>query len=148
MSDSHKDVKKNFDKIQAESEESEKYFCSDIKDQWNFFQSLGGNKSHNLILGVPNLGDTTLFYQMRSVKDRPFIRRSEIITYPPKYSTDLKKATITGIAIIDSRKDGTGGEGKIINGGIGANFVEIELTSEWYRGYEFTVYIIGKYTKN
>jgi hypothetical protein len=121
------------------------YFGSDIKEQWNFLLTKADRTAHNFFVGIPKLGDTILFYQQRAVDSMPFMIRSEIISYPPKFANELKKAVISGIAIIDSKKDGSGGEGTILNGGVGCSFVDIKLASRWFKGYAFTVIIIGKY---
>jgi hypothetical protein len=121
------------------------YFGSDIKEQWDFLLTKSDRTAHNFFVGIPKLGDTILFYQLRAVDYSFFTTRSEIISYPPKLANELKKAVISGIAIIDSKKDGSGGEGTIISGGVGCNFVDIKLASRWFKGYAFTVIITGKY---
>ena len=130
----------------------EKQFNCDViqemKELWEIIsKSAHENRFENSnVMRVPELGDTILFYQQRAVEGKPFIWRSEIVNYPPKCNHGLRKAIITGIAIIDAKKTGMGGEATILDGGIGANYVEIKLTSQWFRGYSFTIIIIGRYT--
>ena len=95
---------------------------------------------------VPEMGDTILFYQQRSLEARPMLWRSEVVNYPPKCNHGLRKAMISGIAIIEAKKEGMAGEATVTDGGIGASFVEIKLQSKWFKGYSFTIIIIGKYT--
>ncbi|CAG0886877.1 unnamed protein product [Darwinula stevensoni] len=63
---------------------------------------------------------------------------SEQLQYP------YPKKKITSISIHDHWSDGTGGQSKILEGGVDHDRVKIKLqSSHMFRGYEFTVIITG-----
>ena len=117
-----------------------------VPQLWNIICSHSTDlRAHNLVLGIPGSGDTILYQHIISRNFQPFVRRSEIISYPPNGNKLLKRAIITGIAVIDTKRNGQGGEAVIEGGGVGAAFVDIKLISEVFKGFSFMVLIVGKY---
>ncbi|XP_054166535.1 uncharacterized protein LOC128964003 [Oppia nitens] len=119
----------------------------ELKDLWELVSKTWYVKDSDstVIYRAPRMDDTILFYLQRTVERKPFVWRSEIVRYPPRGAPNLKNINITGVAIIDSKRTGMGGEASILNGGIGFDFVDIKLQSNWFCGYSFTIVIIGKY---
>ena len=44
----------------------------------------------------------------------------------------------------DQRDDGTGGYAEIVGGGIGYNYVDVNITSQFNRGYSFVIEVFGQ----
>jgi hypothetical protein len=69
-------------------------------------------------------------------------RYQEVVRFPTIGVRSDKK--ISSVVCFDGWDDDTGGEAKIINGGIGADYMEIHLCSCFMRDYSLTITIFGK----
>jgi len=52
--------------------------------------------------------------------------------------------TISFVKAIDQRNDGTGGYASFVNGGIGYNYAEVKITSQFSRGFWFDIEVYGQ----
>lgn len=117
-----------------------------MRQQWNVLKGCDTRASHHLLIGTPSQNDTILLFHHVNKLSKWLRFRSETIKYPSDNAESREKpAIISAIAIIDGRKDGTGGEAKILDGGVGSRNVTINLASQWFKGFAFIVIIIGRY---
>ncbi len=116
---------------------------SELREMWSGLTEDGrGGRRHTMIAGEAQFGDEVLF-KMKCERKEVFIGyREEVVRFPTIGVISDKK--ISSVVCFDEWGDDTGGEAKIINGGIGADYVEIHLRSCFWRGYSFTITIFGK----
>ena len=95
-----------------------------------------GKGQHNLVVGKQGPGDILLFKeQKRQVCGFGYV------SHIYRHNGDN---TITAVVAKDNWDDDTGGDPKIIDGGLGQKHVEVKVTSRFGRGFNHTVYVYGK----
>ena len=95
-----------------------------------------GRGPHNLEVGERGSGDI-LLHEEQKRQGCGFGWVSHIY----RYNGDN---TITAVVAEDNWDDDTGGDPKIIDGGLGQKHVEVKVTSRFGRGFDHTVYVYGK----
>ncbi|CAH0714893.1 unnamed protein product, partial [Brenthis ino] len=100
-------------------------------------------QSHHLVVGQANYGDVILYRITEHKYGFPFIVRTSTIEYSVPGHNNF--GLIRAIDIKDNWTDGTGGYATILAGGVGEQFVKIQLKSQRGNGFKFTVTIYGRY---
>jgi hypothetical protein len=120
-----------------------KVITSELLEIWRGLTDDGqGGRRHNLIVGEVQVGDNVLF-NMKCQRSCVLLgHQGEIVRFPTIGMKNVKE--ISSVIVYDEWDDDTGGEARIIMGGIGADYVEIQLSSRFMRGYSFTITIFGK----
>lgn len=95
-----------------------------------------GKGQHNLVVGKRGPGDI-LLHEEKKRQGCEFGWVSHIY----RHNGDN---TITAVVAEDNWDDDTGGDPKIIDGGLGQKHVEVKVTSRFGRGFDHTVYVYGK----
>ena len=93
---------------------------------------------HNYTPCQPMAGDTLLREELAA-------RNFSFLGYV--YSTvhiDVGDNIIGCVHAIDGWDDGTGGFAEIVGGGIGYNYVDVRITSQFSRGFRFTIEVYGQ----
>ena len=105
---------------------------------WGTIEDLrnSGKERHNLVVGKLGPGDI-LLHEEQKCQGWGFGYVSHIY----RYNGDN---TITAVVARDKWDDDTGGDPKIIDGGLGQKHVEVKVTSRFGRGFDHTVYVYGK----
>ena len=85
------------------------------------------------------LPDDTLLRSVSSARSSKFFQRVSSIV-----SVNVGKNTIHCIQAFDQRFDGTGGDAKIVGGGMGYNYVDVKITSKFNRGFLFAIVVYGQ----
>lgn len=93
----------------------------------------------SLTVGVPQPGDVLLYRE--KIRPAPVVLGYQKHEY--KY-TCKRNEVITYVEARDNWDDGTGGSPKITSGGPGQNHVIVTVTSQFSRGFDFTVSVHGK----
>lgn len=96
-----------------------------------------GKGRHNLVVGKPGPGDILLHEE----KKRQGCEFGSWVSHIYRHNGDN---TITAVVAEDNWDDDTGGDPKIIYGGLGQKHVEVKVTSRFGRGFDHTVYVYGK----
>lgn len=96
-----------------------------------------GAGRHNLIVGKAQPGDILLYQEQKRASFKMF----DYATHVFKYTGN---EVITCVVAYDHWGDDTGGEPEIISGGPGHKHVEVQVTSQFCRGFKFTIYVYGK----
>lgn len=91
-----------------------------------------------LKMGVAKPGDVLLHEERSEKHPVTFGFQKHVCRYKCR-----PNEIITCVVALDDRQDGTGGSAEIIGGGVNHDFVEVEITSQFYRGFEFTVSVYG-----
>ena len=95
-----------------------------------------GKGRHNLIVGKPAPGDILLHEEQK--------RQGYGFGYVSHIYRHSGDNTITAVVAKDNWDDDTGGDPKIIDGGLGQKHVKVKVTSRFGRGFDHTVYVYGK----
>ena len=100
--------------------------------------STSGNGRHTLSFGTPGKNDVVL-YEDEVRKSSKFL--SEV---KHTFSYTCKSGeTITAVAAQDKWSDDTGGNPKVVSGGLGKSGVAVEVTSQFGRGFHFRFIVYG-----
>lgn len=109
-----------------------------VHKAWGAIDDLlsSGKGRHNLVVGKRGPGDILLLKeQKRQVCGFGYV------SHIYRHNGDN---TITAVVAKDNWDDDTGGDPKIIDGGLGQKHVEVKVTSRFGRGFNHTVYVYGK----
>lgn len=99
---------------------------------------LGKSGRFSLTSGEVKEGDVLLYREKLRKTHVAFGKARHIYRYKCQ-----PNEMITCVVAIDEWGDGTGGSPEIIKGGVNCNFVEVEVTSQVWRGFDFTVSVFG-----
>ena len=107
-------------------------------EAWGTIHDLlsSGKGRHNLVVGTPGPGDI-LLHEEQKRQGWGF----GFVSHIYRHNGDN---TITAVVAKDNWDDDTGGDPKIIDGGLGQKHVEVKVTSRYRRGFDHTVYVYGK----
>jgi hypothetical protein len=86
----------------------------------------------------PRPGDI-LLHKESSARSFKFLKRVSATVF-----VNVGNNTINCVHAIDQWADGTGGSARILNGGIGYNFVDVKITSQFNRGFWFVIDVYGQ----
>ena len=120
----------------------------DVRELWDeIFRYSNENKdsAHNLIIGVPQKGDTVLWQELINKEGKTMGFAEHTVCYQPATTTHMSRTVITAIAIIDIKNDKFGGNAQVESGGVGYESVIIRLRANFWRRMSFQVIVIGKY---
>nr|QTY40870.1 venom polypeptide precursor [Doratifera vulnerans] len=101
------------------------------------------SQSHDVTLGRAQPGDVLLYKGEEWKYGFPLFIRTTLFEFPKPNTGNI--AYISAIIIRDHYYDGTGGFASIKAGGVGQNFVKIELKSQRHHGFRFTISIYGQF---
>ena len=119
----------------------------DVPELWDEIFPYSNDKvsAHNLIIEVPQNGDTVLWQELINKESETMDFAELTVYYPPANSTHMSWAVITDILIIYIKIDDFGGNAMVESGGVGFESVMIRLRANFWRRMSFQVIVIGKY---
>ncbi|KAJ8967566.1 hypothetical protein NQ317_001778 [Molorchus minor] len=106
--------------------------------------SYNGTKDGHLILGTIQTFDRLLFNQEYFKPRRWYTYREKTVEYPRDLPAGYSRhETINAIRIYNKFYDGNTARATVESGGLGRQYVKIQLRSKWGNGFKYLVQIFG-----